>query len=76
VAKRIGGNGYERRLGADHRKVDPEGAGQLDEPVHVLGPHGVAAPELGDTGIPGRGVQLSEHRARDERSSERVLAAA
>ena len=48
----------ERRLGPDHREIDLERGGELEQPVDVVGPHRVARASRGDPGIPRCGVQL------------------
>src|SRR5207245_7670181 len=65
----------ERRLGPDDDEVDPQLQGQRDERTVVVGAHGMAVRERGDSRVAGRRVQLVEAAAAGERPGERVLAA-
>jgi hypothetical protein len=58
VSKPVGDTGDERRLGPDHGELDLERLCQLEQPVRVLGPDGVARAERGDPGVARRGMQL------------------
>ena len=66
-------SGDERRLRADHGEVDPERATELDEALHVVRTHRMAAAVTRDPGVTGGGVQLCQSSAADERASERML---
>ena len=53
----------ERRLRPDHREVDVEAAGEAQQHLGVVRPHGMTVAERRDPGIPGRGVQNWSDRA-------------
>ena len=76
MAQLVGDAGYERRLRPDDDEVGAERAGEREQALAVLRPHGVAAADGRDTGIAGRRVQLVETRRLGQLPRERVLASA
>jgi len=66
----------ERRLGPDDDEIDAQLGGERHERRGIVRAYGVAARELGDPGIPRRGMQLHDTRTPDERPRERMLTAA
>src|SRR5439155_15595304 len=72
----IGDAGHERGLGTDHDEVGGQRARKLEQTLAVLRAYGVTLAELGDTGVPRRGVNLLERRALSELPGQRVLTAA
>ena len=51
--QRVADAGDERRLGPDHDEVDPERAGEAEQPFGVVGAHRMAWPSRAMPGLPG-----------------------
>ena len=56
MSQLVGDPPDERRLRADDDEIGLERSGKAEQPLAVLGMHGMATPERGDTGIAGRRV--------------------
>ena len=73
----VGEPGDERHLRTDDDEVRLERARELEHPVDVLGPHGMAGRAATcDAGVARSGVQFAERRAVCELPRERMLAPA
>jgi hypothetical protein len=76
MAEVVSDPGHERRFRADHDQVDLVLAAEGEQPLAVLGMHGVAGTEPRDAGVPWRGMQLVAVLALSELPGKRVFAPA
>ena len=63
----------KRAFGPDHDEVGIEREGQCEQPVCVVGAHGVALAECGDARVAGGGMELRQVRAASEAPREGML---